>query len=182
MVIAERDGAVLRHAVERDWPRIGEIAIACWTPIHESFRQMMGEVMYEAVTNPGDTWRERKCQQIRDRFAHQPGTVWVVELAREVVAFVTFHLEPERSVGQIGNNGVHPDQAGKGWGTFMYRHVLDHFRREGLRFAMVGTGLDWGHAPARRAYEAVGFDHAVPKVDYWQDLAEHRPGSSPTDA
>ena len=54
----------------------------------------------------------------------------------------------------------------------MYRHVLHRFRELGLRFAHVDTGLDDAHIPARRAYEAVGFDRTVPDVDYWQDLRE----------
>ena len=62
----------------------------------------------------------------------------------------------------------------------MYRHVLEHFRRLGLRFAHVDTGLDDAHAPARHAYEAVGFDRRVPGIDYWQDLQSQNPGSAPT--
>jgi hypothetical protein len=60
----------------------------------------------------------------------------------------------------------------------MYRHVLDHFREQGLRFAHVDTGLDDAHIPARRAYEAAGFDRQVPTVDYWQDLSLRNPGST----
>jgi hypothetical protein len=60
----------------------------------------------------------------------------------------------------------------------MYQHVLEHFRRQGLRYAHVDTGLDDAHIPARRAYEAVGFDRQVPTVEYWQDLAQNNPGSS----
>ncbi len=30
--------------------------------------------------------------------------------------------------------------------------------------------MDDAHIPARRAYEAVGFDRAVPTVDLWQRL------------
>jgi hypothetical protein len=61
----------------------------------------------------------------------------------------------------------------------MYRHVLEHFRSQGLRFACLNTGLDPAHAPARRAYEAVGFDRQVPVVEYWQDLTQRNPGSEP---
>ncbi|MBI2300067.1 MAG: GNAT family N-acetyltransferase [Armatimonadetes bacterium] len=179
MTIATRGGAVLRPAVATDWPRVDAIAIACWEPIFESYREMQGEAIYGAVTDPDGDWRQRKCDQVRGQFARAPATVWVVELAGEVLGFVTFHLDAQRSVGQIGNNGVHPDHAGQGWGTFMYRHVLQHFRARGLRFATVGTGLDRGHAAARRAYEAAGFDRAVPKVDYWQELEQLNPGSVP---
>jgi hypothetical protein len=43
----------------------------------------------------------------------------------------------------------------------------------------VDTGLDPPHIPARRAYEAVGFDRQVPVVEYWQDLEQRNPGSVP---
>ena len=82
-------------------------------------------------------------------------------------------------MGAIENNGVHPDHQGQGWGKFLYRHVLQHFREQGLRFAFVDTGLDPAHAATRRAYEAVGFDRQVPAVDYWQDLSRRNPGSEP---
>ena len=52
----------------------------------------------------------------------------------------------------------------------MYAHVLDHFRSLGLRYAHVDTGLDDAQIPARRAYEAVGFDRSVPTVDLWRRL------------
>ena len=60
-------------------------------------------------------------------------------------------------------------------------HILDRFRVDGLRFAHVDTGLDDAHLRARRAYEAVGFDRAVPGVEYWQNLDARNPGSFGSD-
>ena len=97
----------------------------------------------------------------------------------KIIGFVTFYLFKEQGYGHIDNNGIHPDFSGKGWGKFMYQHVLQHFRNEGLRFAHVDTGLDPAHIPARRAYESVGFDRQVPIVEYWQDLEFQNPGSEP---
>ncbi|MHA1290107.1 MAG: GNAT family N-acetyltransferase, partial [Candidatus Thorarchaeota archaeon] len=83
----------------------------------------------------------------------------------------------ERGLGIIDNNGILPQFAGKGLGKFMYRHVLDYFRKEGLNVAFVETGLDDPHIPARKAYEGVGFDRSAPVVYYWQDLRTDNPGS-----
>ncbi len=177
--IATRRGAVLRPVVEADLPATDAIAIACWTPIFASFRELLGEEIYQHLH--AGRWEAGKCAQVRGHFANHPGEFDVVELAGEVIAFVTYRLDHERSVGTIGNNGVAPSHAGQGWGTFMYRHVLDRFRREGLKFACVGTGLDVGHAAARRAYEAVGFNRQKPMVEYWQDLRERQAGSEPQD-
>lgn len=57
-----------------------------------------------------------------------------------------------------------------------YQHVLNYFRERGLRYAHVDTGLDPARIPARKAYEAVGFDRQVPVVEYRQDLVYNNPG------
>lgn len=177
MVIAKSGGVVLRQARDVDLPRVDEITIVCYRPIFESYVAMLGEECYEVVRhNPELTWEERKTGQVHRLYQEHPEWVWVLEQGGEVFGFVTFYLFPEQGYGHIDNNGVHPDHAGQGWGRFMYRQVLDYFRQQGLRYAHVDTGLDPVHNPARRAYEAVGFDRQVPSVEYWQDLAQNNPG------
>ena len=179
-IVAVRNGVILRQAREQDLPCVDQITVLCYTPIQASYVAMLGEACYETVRpNPELTWEQRKTRQNRRLYAEHPDWVWVLEEHGQVFGFITFYLFPEQGYGHIDNNGVHPDQAGKGWGKFMYRHVLQHFRDKGLRYAHVDTGLDPPHIPARRAYEAVGFDRQVPVVEYWQDLNLHNPGSMP---
>jgi ribosomal protein S18 acetylase RimI-like enzyme len=179
MVIAERSGVVLRGARDEDLVPVDEIAVICYRPIFESYVAMLGEACYEVVRNdPELTWEERKNGQVHRLYKEHADWVWVLEGDERIMGFITFWLVPEQGYGHIDNNGVHPDYAGQGWGKFMYQHVLEHFRRQGLRYAHVDTGLDDAHIPARRAYEAVGFDRQVPTVEYWQDLAQNNPGSS----
>jgi ribosomal protein S18 acetylase RimI-like enzyme len=181
--IAERNGARLRHAVEADLRAIDDLTVACYAPIQASYVAMLGEECYEAVRlEPELPWHERKIGQNRRLFAAHPEQVWVLDADGDVFGFVTFWLFPEQRYGHLDNNGVRADRAGEGWATFMYRHVLEHFRALGLRFAHVDTGLDDAHIPARRAYEAVGFDRAVPGVEYWQDLSLRNAGSAPDSA
>ena len=176
--IAERDGALLRSAHQEDLPAIDALTVICYRPIQESYVALLGEECYEAVRHdPELGWEERKTRQNRDLYEQHPDWVWVLEASGEVFGFVTFWLVPEKSYGHLDNNGVHPSRAGQGWATFMYRQVLRHFREQGLRFAHVDTGLDDAHIPARRAYEAVGFDRPVPGVEYWQDLTVGNPAS-----
>jgi len=180
MPIAERDGVVLRLAQIDDLLRVDEITIICYTAIAESYIDMLGQTCYDVVKHdPQLTWQQRKTGQNRRLFAQHPEWLWVLDDGRQVIGFVTFYLIPEQGYGHIDNNGVHPDYAGQGWGKFMYQHVLEHFRDQGLRYAHVDTGLDPAHTPARRAYEAAGFDRQVPTVEYWQDLQQNNPGSRP---
>ena len=58
----------------------------------------------------------------------------------------------------------------------MYTFALDYFRREGMKMAMVHTGLDEAHAPARKAYERMGFDRTIPEVLYFKMLDEENGG------
>jgi len=178
-VVAKRDGVVLRLARDEDLPQVDALTAICYTAIMASYVAMLGEECYQVVRhNPELTWEERKNGQNRRLYEEHPDWLWVLEDDGRVIGFVSFYLFPEQGYGHIDNNGVHPDYAGQGWGTFMYQHVLQHFRDEGLRFAHVDTGLDDAHIPARRAYEAVGFDRQVPTVEYWQDLRARNPGSS----
>ena len=180
MTIADRDGALLREARAEDLPAIDALTIEGYAPIQASYVSMLGEETHEAVRHrPELTWEQRKCAQNRDLFDEHPEQVWVLDHEGDVFGYVTFWLFPAQSYGHIDNNAVVPSEAGKGWATFMYRHVLERFRALGLRFAHVDTGLDDAHAPARRAYEAVGFDRQVPVVEYWQDLSRRNEGSSP---
>ena len=179
-VIARRDGAVLRLAGPDDLAAVDELTVSAYGPIQASWVQMLGEELHEAVRHDRAlTWQERKIKQNRDLFARHPERIWVLADESGVFGFVTFWLLPESHYGHIDNNGVRADRTSEGWGTFMFRHVLAHFRRQGLRYAHVDTGLDDAHIPARRAYEAVGFDRRVPGVEYWQDLAARNPGSEP---
>jgi ribosomal protein S18 acetylase RimI-like enzyme len=178
-VVAERGGAVLRHAADADLEAVDELTVLGYAPIQASYVALLGEDLNEAVRHaPELTWQERKIKQNRDLFAEHPDWLWVLD-RHGVFGYVSFWLVPERSYGHLDNNAVHPGEAGCGWATFMYRHVLARFRAEGLRYAHVDTGLDDAHIPARRAYEAVGFDRPVPGVEYWQDLGARNPGSHP---
>ena len=170
-VIAERGEVVLRTADVDDLPAVDALTAICYAPIQASFVAMLGEDCYEAVRPaPELSWEARKAEQNRSLFAEHPDQVWVLDDDGRVFGFVTFWLFPERSYGHIDNNGVDPTRVGGGWAGFMYRAVLERFRELGLAFAHVDTGLDDAHIPARRAYEAVGFDRQVPTVDLWQRL------------
>ena len=162
------DGFRIRPATAQDMDRVGQIARQAWQRIHDSFRKIMGEEMHAVLCA---NWEEQKEASIRGHFARNPDWVHVVEdAAGRVIAFLTFRIDREKFLGTITNNAVAPEAQGRGVGTKMYAHALDLFRKEGLKFASVGTGLDEGHAPARKAYEKAGFDIARPDVTYYKYL------------
>jgi len=166
--MAEVEGkVVLRKARPEDAERIGQIAVAAWKRIYESYRKLMGDELYEIVCSG---WQERKRREVLGHLESSPETTLVAEYEGKVVGFLTYRLDRGRGMGIIGNNAVDPDYQNMGIGTMLCRKALEIFRSEGMRVATVFTGLDEGHAPARRMYQKAGFNVAIPHVTYYLKL------------
>ena len=159
-------GYRIRYARAEDMGRVGQIARQAWVRIHESSIKNLGEELHDVLS---PDWARRKESPVCGHWERHPDWFRVVESTEtgEVSAFVTFSIDETLSMGRITNNGVAPEAQGNGIGSAMYSFVLDLFREAGLKYAMVGTGLDEGHAPARRAYEKAGFNIAQEKVNYY---------------
>lgn len=158
----------IRDLEPADVEAVVAIAVAAWEPIFAQFRAIMGDELFAAAC---PRWQEEKARQVRAACEpDSPTMVCVAERAGEVAGFITFRVNEQTGIGEIGNNAVRPDCQGQGLGTAMYRHVLDRMRALGMRFARVHTGLDPSHAPARAAYEKAGFDIQVPSVNYYRKL------------
>ena len=140
------------HADGSELERVGEIARQAWQRIHESYRKIIGAEMHREICA---NWEVDKENQVRHHWHNHPDWFRVVESTEtgRVVGFITFRIDCAKSMGTIGNNAVAPEAQGQGIGTMMYNYVLAFFRENGLKYAAVQTGLDEGHAPARRAYE-----------------------------
>ena len=64
---------------------------------------------------------------------------------------------------------VHPDYQNGGIGTELNNFALDKMKESGMKLAIVATGGDPGHTPARRCYEKADYT-ALPSIRYYQDL------------
>ena len=178
-IIAECNGVILRRAQKSDLPSLDEIVVICYTPIHDSYVQIVGEECARGLRrDPELDWTVEKTNMVRKTYEDHPDSVWVLEMDGVIFGFVTFAVQRERNRAWIEENGVLPEHRGHGWATFMLRHVLQHLRKEGIRFASVEVDLDDVHRPARRVYEAVGFDRQHRIAIYHQDLDQHNLGST----
>ena len=64
---------------------------------------------------------------------------------------------------------VDPAHQRRGVGIALTAHVTDWIRRQGMTVALIGTGGDPGHAPARRLDERAGYT-PLPGVQYVKTL------------
>ena len=142
-----------------------DIAIKAWTPIRAVFRRDLGDELYESQFTGWETpKREGVAKGLRS------GRGYVALLEGRVVGFIIYYVNDVTRTGEIGGNAVDPDCRGMGIGPQMYDFVLNKMKEEGMEFATVNTGLDDGHAPARRAYEKAGFEKNLPSIRYYKKL------------
>ncbi len=72
-----------------------------------------------------------------------------------VAECVGFGLESFRPV--FASFSEHYGHQGQGAGTAINDFAVNRLRDLGMEFAIVATGTDPGHAPARRSYDKAGF-------------------------
>jgi ribosomal protein S18 acetylase RimI-like enzyme len=104
-----------------------------------------------------DNWRVSQQKAVEDVCAAEDTNVWVALDTGSTVGFVAVKLDSESSMGEIYMVAVDPDYQGRGIGSTLIEFVLAQMKDAGMSIAMVETGGDLGHAPARRTYEKLGF-------------------------
>ena len=157
----------MRPYQQSDLSWIIETADRAWRPINAAYKKAYGDELFALLIRNPD---KRKGVEMRGICQDHPELVFVCEEEEKKVAFLTILFDREKKMGIIGNNAVDPDCGLKGIGQQMYRFALERFRAEGMTWANVDTGLDEGHAPARRAYERAGFDNSISSIRYYRKI------------
>jgi len=153
-----------RPATEADLEPIIAIARRIWT-------MGMSKRMEDRLgVQGGKPWDEWTAQDIGGAVRQRLDTCLVAEVGGQVVGWVTWIVNRDRNQGQIGYNGVAPQFRGRGVGTALVRMALGKLREAGMPIAVVITGLDDGHAPARHVYEKCGFEPFHQSVTYVMEL------------
>jgi GNAT superfamily N-acetyltransferase len=143
-----------------------ELALWAWAPVFSSLEHALGREIF--VRLHGE-WRQYQDKAVRDTLADDTTRVWVAEAARGVVAFVAAKLHPERRIGEIWMLAVDSEEQGRGIGTALTEVATGWLREAGMTVAMVETGGDPAHAPARRVYEKANYT-VLPVARYFKAL------------
>lgn len=139
----------------RHLDEILDLSVRAWTPVFVSIEATLPPAVFAAFYPEG--WRVRHRQETRTACEEDPSSMWVAVSDSAVVGFVATRLHESDRMGEIHVIGVDPDHQGQGVGSQLIAFALDRLREAGMPLAMVETGADPGHAPARRAYERAGF-------------------------
>jgi len=154
----------LRAATPDDMPRLQQIVRDVWA-IGSDFTL---EEKYGAVGD--EAWDRWLLPKVMSRLWDEIDSILVAEVDGQIAGFISYAIDRVRQVGTIHYNAVAPAFQGHGVGTVQVERVLGIFRERGMRIACVGTGLNEGHAPARRMYEKAGFEPVIEYRMYAREL------------
>jgi ribosomal protein S18 acetylase RimI-like enzyme len=113
-------------------------------------------------------WRIRQKAGVEMVSCNQKISFWVAEADGKVVGFIAYERYDDKT-GEVQLLAVHPEYQNRGIGTELNIFALQKMKEDGIQMAVVSTGGDNSHAPARKSYENAGYT-ALPLVKYYKDL------------
>ena len=158
---------MIRSYVATDASHVVALSLRAWASVFDSERTVMGDEIFERLN--GDDWRRRQQADVEAALADNDMSVWVSDVDGRAVGFVAAKLDPEAGIGEIYMLAVDPDHQRRGLGRELTAVATEWIRAAGLSIAMIDTGGDPSHAPARRLYEQAGY-RPMPIVRYFKAL------------
>lgn len=145
---------------------VAQLSLRAWAPVFASLEGVLEPAVFRVLFPDWRASQRQAVEAVCDGEEHQ---VWVALEAGAPVGFVAVKLHAADRVGEVYMVAVDPAAQRRGIATALMSFATDWMREAGMLVAMVATGGDPGHAPARRAYEKLGFG-PLPLVQYYKSL------------
>jgi GNAT superfamily N-acetyltransferase len=146
---------------------IKSLSLRAWAPVFDSIEKAIDFEVYHSFYPDG--WCVSQLHAVEEVCAAEDTKVWVAINSDSTVGFVAVKLHSQSSLGEIYMIAVDPDYQRRGIGSALIEFALDWMKAVGMSVAMVETGGDPGHAPARCTYEKMGF-RLLPIARYFKKL------------
>lgn len=156
----------IRDLVPADIDAVVEFSLRAWAPIFTSFEHVLGTEIYLRIY---PDWASRQMEAVAASCRDENNKVWVAEVDGQPRGYAAVVFQDEGRTGEIDMLAVDPDFQGQGIGRALTDYAVERIREAGGTLAVVATGGDPGHAPARRTYEKAGFT-GLPLVRYYRAL------------
>lgn len=156
----------IRSCEARDLDGIVRLSLRAWSPVFVSIELSMDPKVYRSFF---PDWRVEQEKSVKAVCVDPQARVWVCESDGIVAGFVAVY-QRQPTYGEIYMIAIDPDFQKQNIGKALTDHALIWMRDNGIVVAMVETGGDPGHAPARRLYEKAGF-RLWPVARYYKSLA-----------
>ena len=145
----------IREFREDDLETVIEFSLRAWAPVFAAVRDVLGDDLFLRL-HPD--WEANQSEAVRSSCTNKERDVFVAVTGGDPVGFVAVALNAfHERMGVIEIIGVDPDFQRRGISSRLTQFATEHMRSQGMDIAVVETGGDPGHAPARAAYETAGF-------------------------
>jgi GNAT superfamily N-acetyltransferase len=158
----------VRPLTEEDVEAVVAFSLDAWAPVFDSFATVLGPRVFGLVY---PDWRSAQAGAVAEVCRSAGIDVWVADVDRHPVGFVAVRWTEEGGapIGEVEMIAVDPRHQRAGVGTVLLDRAVTEAGARGLPLAVVATGGDPGHAPARALYERHGFT-GLPLVRYYRAL------------
>ncbi len=157
----------IRPFTDADLDPVLDLSIRAWAPVFAAVADVLaGSGVFE-VMHPD--WRADQRRAVRAACTDPDLRTWVAEVDGTAAGFVVARLHADDAMGEIYMIAVDPDVQRRGVGAALTAFATEWFAEQGMAIALIQTGQDAGHAPARRVYERAGYT-ALPSVQYFKKL------------
>jgi ribosomal protein S18 acetylase RimI-like enzyme len=154
----------------RDLQAVVELSLRAWAPVFTSLRAQLGDPIFLRLY---PDWSAGQAEAVRDTCMSPERDVFVaIEGDGRAVGFVAVALNVHHGrMGVVDMIAVDPEHQRRGIARTLMALASEHMRAAGIDIAVVETGGDPGHAPARATYGALGYT-LLPIARYFKLLGE----------
>src|SRR5215475_279383 len=118
-----------------DLATIQSIRKRAFQPIHDSFRTLVGERVFQLEFSD---WDQKQGAYLQSICAKDSGKeVYVAILEDKIVGFIGLSMEQASQRGEIDLNAVDPEHQGQKIGEFMYSFAIGRMRDAGMKLVRV---------------------------------------------
>ena len=142
------------------------LSLRAWSPVFDSLKEALEPSVWQQFYPDG--WRVSQEKSVRDTCANADMKTWVAIEAGTIAGFVVIRFH-EGNLGEIYMIAVDPEYQRRGISMALTDFAVQRMKEAGMQIAMVETGGDPGHAPARAAYEKAGF-RVLPLARYFKKI------------
>jgi len=149
-----------------DVEAVVRLSLRAWSPVFDSLKKALEPSVWQQFYPDG--WQVSQEKSVRDTCANADMKTWVAIEGGNVAGFVVVRFH-DGKLGEIYMIAVDPNYQRRGIAMAMTDFAVDRMKEAGMEIAMVETGGDPSHAPARAAYEKAQF-RALPLARYFRKL------------
>jgi ribosomal protein S18 acetylase RimI-like enzyme len=160
--------SAIRRLVDTDVEAVVAFSLAAWAPVFVALEVELGHEVYHLMF---PDWRSMQAEAVEAVCRAPENDVWVADVDARPVGFVAVGYVEEAAtrVGEIQMLAVDPDHQRAGIGASLVRRAVAEIKSRGVDLAVIATGGDPGHTPARALYEKLNFN-GLHQVRYYRKL------------